>query len=571
MRAIKHVLILGALLTACGDSTAPQPEPSLTLSTDSVSVFVGGSTTVTATVANTSAQPQFTTRNSAVALVSMTGTITGVSVGATYVVASAGTARDSVKVQVVVPGAPTITLSADSVVVLVGASTTVNASTTNTTGQPAFVTRNQNVATVQPNGSITGVSVGTTYVVATVDGAADSVRVRVATTASNQPVALPVLGVGTVPERYTAEVAALGNVAYTTTWGFRAAGAAGNAIKIWNVSGSTPILADSIILTGVGTVSDIQISDDGALVVASLENSQTASNNGLAIFDRANPTRPQLITRFSNANTTSGVHTVKLGRVNGRHYAFLSINSGRLSIVDITNPAAPVEVFTQALQTTIHDVFIRDGLLFAALWGTGLRVYDVGGGGRGGTISAPVALGTIVTKTCKVCGTSASVHNVWWFHDPTTGQKKYAFVGEEGPGGVGAQTSRGAIHVVDVTDFANMKEVAVYEADPATSANQQIAGAHNFVMDEASGILYAAYYNAGVRALDVRGDLSVCTAAQKTPDGRCDLALMGREVGIALSSGPPKYVWGVARVGSVIYASDMINGLYKIDISGLSR
>lgn len=468
-------------------------------------------------------------------------------------------------------GPDTFALSADSVAVSVGASTTVSASGAGGS-QPTFVSRNPNVAGVDNSGVITGVGVGVTYVVANAGQLADSVRVRVSLSGTgNNPIVLPLLGTGVVSERHSAEVAVSGNVAYTATWGARTpAQNRGNAIKIWNVAGNIPLLVDSIILPGVGTVSDVQISDDGSLLVASLESGGSL-NNGLAIFNRSNPTQPTLLRRFSNLNTASGVHTVKLGRINNRLYAFLSINSGRLSIVDITNPEQPDEVFTVVVGGFggIHDVFIRDGVLFAALWNTGLRVYDVGGAGRGGTPNAPVALGTIVTGLCKTCS-SPSVHNVWWFHNPN-GEKKYAFVGEEGPGFVGDQVSRGAIHVVDVSNFAAMREVAVYEPDSTTTANERNAGAHNFVMDEESGILYAAYYNAGVRALDVRGDLESCTAAQRTPDGRCDLLLMGREVGVAVSSGPPKYVWGVARVGTALYASDMWNGLFKIDISALRR
>ena len=467
------------------------------------------------------------------------------------------------------PENPQVTLSADSVSVVLGATTSVTATVTGATQQAQFVSRDQNIAQVNGTGTITGVAIGTTYVVATVGSARDSVRVRVTQLSGGGTLTIPLLGTGVVSERFTAEVAAVGNVAYTTTWGFRQA--RGDAIKIWNVSGNTPVLADSIIIPGVGTVSDIQISDDGALMVASLEGGGS-SNNGLAIFERSNPLKPTLVSRFSNVTTTSGIHTVKLGRINGRLYAFMAANSAQLGIVDITNPAAPVEVHSQALGTSIHDTFVRDGILFAALWRTGLRVYDVGGAGRGGTPNAPVALGTIVTAICKVCvAGNANVHNVWWFHDPTTGAKRYAFVGEEGAGGVSGQQSTGAIHVVDISDFANMREVAVYEPNPQTSANQLTAGAHNFVMDEPSGILYAAYYNGGVRALDVRGDLSTCTAAQKTPDGRCDLLLMGREVGIGVSSGPPKYVWGVAMVGNRLYASDMWNGIFKLDISALKR
>jgi hypothetical protein len=135
---------------------------------------------------------------------------------------------------------------------------------------------------------------------------------------------------------------------------------------------------------------------------------------------------------------------------------------------------------------------------------------------------------------------------------------------------VGSLTSRGALHVVDVSNLAQPVEVAIYEPDPASTANGANAGAHNFTMDEASEVLYAAFYNGGVRALDVRGDLSQCTDVQKT-NGLCDLRKMGRELGATANTNPPKYVWGVARVGTSLYASDMHVGIHKIDISGLQR
>jgi hypothetical protein len=394
---------------------------------------------------------------------------------------------------------------------------------------------------------------------------------------NGEPISLPLLGTGVVNERFTAEVAASGNVAYTTTYGSRShiSGLRGDVLKIWNVSANTPVLADSVKLEGVVTMSDVQISDDGQLLVVSTEVGNI-EHNGIFIFNRTNPIAPALIRKYTSANTAPGVHTVKLGRVNNRHYAFLNINpdqnGSRLVILDITNPGAPVEVFMGRMGNPyVHDVFVRDGILMAAIWNDGLRIFDIGGGGRGGTPANPVVMSTIRTAPCSVCGTGSSVHNVWWFHDPRTGAKRYAFVGEEGPGSIGAQQSRGALHVVDVSDMGNPREVAIYEPDPTTTANGQIAGAHNFTMDEASGILYAAFYNAGVRALDVRGDLSACTQEQRSTAGLCDLRLMKREAGIAVSTGAPKYVWGVARVGTALYASDMHNGLFKIDISGLQR
>jgi hypothetical protein len=83
-------------------------------------------------------------------------------------------------------------------------------------------------------------------------------------------------------------------------------------------------------------------------------------------------------------------------------------------------------------------------------------------------------------------------------------------------------------------------------------------------VDETRGILYAAYYNGGVRALDVTGDLAGCTAAQKSSDGRCDLGLMGREIGHAFTDGQAVYVWGVQWINNSVFASDMLNGLWRL-------
>ena len=201
----------------------------------------------------------------------------------------------------------------------------------------------------------------------------------------------------------------------------------------------------------------------------------------------------------------------------------------------------------------VHDSFLRDGILFVALWNQGVEIWDVGGAGRGGSASAPVVLGSVVTL-------GANVHNVWWFHDPTTGSRRFAFVGQEsGPAQIGV-SSTGDIHVVDVSDFANPREVAFFHVDGA--------GTHNFSMDEPRGILYAAYYNGGVRALDVRGDLSSCSASQQVTTGgmtRCNLGLMGREVGRGLADGSPQtYVWGVQLANGALFASDMLNGLWKL-------
>ena len=364
------------------------------------------------------------------------------------------------------------------------------------------------------------------------------------------PATLTSLGLGAVTDRYTAEVWVRGTTAYTSTWGTRSGTGRGNAIKIWDVSTNAPALVDSVIVPSAGTTGDVQVSDDGSLLVVGIESNP---NGGLAVYQLDTPRLARLLVRTTGGELQYGVHTAEVARVNGVLYAFCAIDPAngvpaRLVIMSLANPAQPTTVASLPMGAPyIHDVFVRDGLLFTAEWNDGVGIWDIGGGGTGGTTSAPKRMARLATVGGKV-------HNVWWFQDPTTGSKKYLFVGEEGPGVIG-QSSVGDVHVVDLSTMTTPVEVARY-----TVAG---GGTHNFSVDEASGLLYAAYYNAGVRVLDVRGDLGTCTVAQKTADGRCDLTLMGREKAIFAGTGSV-YVWGVHWSASGLFASDMLNGLWRV-------
>jgi hypothetical protein len=369
------------------------------------------------------------------------------------------------------------------------------------------------------------------------------------------PSQLGVGGRGVVTDRFTAEVWVHGSTAYTTTWGRRGAQQLpGNAIYIWDVAGAAPVLVDSVVFTepDIATLGDVQVTDDGRLLVVPTE----AGPGSIVVFDLADPRRPQRLSRFTTPAITAGVHTCEVRRVNGTLYAFLAANRGgthasRLVIVDLSVPAQPREVLVRDMGNPfLHDVFVRDGLLFAALWSDGLSIYDIGGGGRGGSVVNPVLVGNVRTV-------NGSVHNVWWYHDAQSGERRYAFVGEEGPAALGA-TASGDLHVVDLSDMTRPREVAVFGVSGA--------GAHNFSVDEARGILYAAFYNGGVQAIDVRGDLGTCDVVNTRSDGRCDLALVGRRLSTGLlDQSMAVYVWGVHYLGQHVYASDMLNGLWKLN------
>ncbi|HYJ80095.1 MAG TPA: hypothetical protein VEW03_10860, partial [Longimicrobiaceae bacterium] len=105
------------------------------------------------------------------------------------------------------------------------------------------------------------------------------------------PVALPILGLGEVPQRTTSELWVHGRYAYTGTHGNRE-GNLGNVIYVWDVAGPRPVLLDSLRVpdpppgpafhlegedeghthaTAPDRVGDLQVSDDGRLLLAATE------------------------------------------------------------------------------------------------------------------------------------------------------------------------------------------------------------------------------------------------------------------------------------------------------------
>jgi hypothetical protein len=359
--------------------------------------------------------------------------------------------------------------------------------------------------------------------------------------------ALTVVGGGNnAPDRYSSDLWVHGDFAYTGTWGARS-GSVGNVLKIWSLASGPPALVNSITTPEIGTVSDVQVSDDGQLLVFSGER---GSNGGIYLYGLDDPAHPDLLgaARVGEA----GVHTVTLATIDGRLYAFAARNPGfsgdpaedpALLIYDVTDPTAPTLVRREPIPRDygIHDTFVRDGIAFVFAWNTGVIIYDVGNGLKGGSPASPVEISRLITSVNGVPG-GAAVHNGWWFHNPATGEQRYLFIGQEGVGVVGSQSS-GDIHVVDVADLSHPREVARFHLTGA--------GTHNFWMDETKQVLYAAYYNGGVVALDVSGtlagDLSSRLLAQVTPGGAGNT-----------------YTWGVQLANGTLYAIDMLSGLWQL-------
>jgi hypothetical protein len=402
-------------------------------------------------------------------------------------------------------------------------------SVTNSAGvASAQLTLGPNEGAEQAEASVEGLSGSPVVFTATATAATGGTRLSVAAGGNN------------VPDRFSSDLWVHGNFAYTGTWGFRQQ--LGNVFNVWSLDASgAPALVRSVTVPLIGTVSDLQVTDDGRFLVLSGER---GDDGGIYTYDLSDPARPRFLSSASVG--AQGVHTVTLAIIGGRTYAFGARNPGldepALVIFDVTDPSHILPTATVPVPPTygMHDSFVRDGLAFVFAWDAGVIIYDVGNGISSGSPSSPVEVGRLVT-TAATAG-SPAVHNGWWFHNPVTGEQRYLFIGQEGPGSLGSRSS-GDIHVVDVSDLRHPREVASFHLTGA--------GTHNFWVDEEKQILYAAYYNAGVIALDISGTLSG--------------DLSGRLLSQVRPGGPGNtYTWGVQLANGSLYAIDMLSGFWQL-------
>lgn len=389
---------------------------------------------------------------------------------------------------------------------------------------------------------------GRTQVVLTLGPAFGTQRVRARIPPDGTPVEFDahafrpmpaVAGGNNVPERYTSDLWVHGGYAYTGTWGSRG-GNVGNSIKVWQLNPSgAPVLVREVIFP-VGTVSDIEVTPDGSLLLATAEG---GAERGLHIFSLADPSNP---VEVDWEHVDTGLHTGTFAEISGNLYVFAAKNpnSPALRIFEIdpfaADPIDPVTSVAIPPSYGIHDTFVRDGLAFVSAWNTGLIIFDVGNGMEGGSPANPIEVSRIVTSANGVPG-GAQVHNAWWFHNPVLDEQRYVFIGQEGPGSIGGSAS-GDLHVVDVTNLRAPFEVA--------SLRIPDAGVHNLWMDEERQILYAAWYNGGVVAVNVAGELNG--------------DLTDRIIAHTVPGGPGAFVWGVMLYQGSVYASDMSRGLWQL-------
>jgi len=311
-------------------------------------------------------------------------------------------------------------------------------------------------------------------------------------------------------------------------------------MKVWDVTNtSNPVLTDSLQLDA-RRINDVKIHPNNRLGIVTREGA-SSRRNGMVLLDLAFPAHPTILSEYTET-LTGGVHNVWIDGENELVYA---VHNGTraVHVIDIANPEAPHEVGRWGIdneQRSLHDVIVQDGYAYVSYWDDGAVILDVGAGSHGGTPRTP----TFVSQFKYPIGNT----HVAWRHG------KYLFVGDEifppGWNADGRIDTRGYIHVLDLSDIENPVEVAKYEVPEA--------GVHNVWAE--GDRLYVGYYQAGIRVLDISGEL------------RGDLYQQGREIASILTidenSTTPNWpmAWGAQIHKGKIFSSDLNSGLWITEL-----
>ena len=400
---------------------------------------------------------------------------------------------------------------------------------------------------------------GVYTVVARTGSVSASTVIRIAERGVRRPIEL--VGHGRVKDRATSDLwvwEAPNGRDYAMTGTHSAAGHA----YIWDVTDpEDPDIVD-VVRVDARTVNDVKISEDGATAVISREG---ASNrrNGLVILDVSDPsTGVQKLAEYDD-QLTGGVHNTF---IHAGHVYALS-GGRRFDIINIEDPSVPHRVGSFALDNparSIHDVWVVEGIAYSANWSDGVAVIDVGGAGKGGTPQDPQLIGQFPFPT-------GWNHAVYPYRSVSTG-KFYIFAGDEaartgrysplaeiGTGTPGYDDEptrwRGWVHILEWDEN--------FEAPPRLVGRYEVpeAGSHNIWIED--DVMYVAFYNGGLRVVDVSGELLG------------NLYRQGREIARFLPLDPEGFlpnapqVWGAQPHKGIIYFSDRNSGLWAVKLGDL--
>ncbi len=352
--------------------------------------------------------------------------------------------------------------------------------------------------------------------------------------AREAPSTVTVVGRGAVSHVATSDLWVFEGVdgrdyAYTGTH----ANGGGQRMFVWDVTDPSDIqLMDSVVVDA-RVVNDVKVNGDATWAIITREGASGRAN-GIVVLDTQDPAHPVVISELTE-NMTGGIHNVW---INGDVVYTVNDGTSAMDIIDMSDPHNPTyygkwELRPGETDKSLHDVWADGRYAYVSYWDDGLVVLDVGAGTHGGTALEP----QFVSRISYDMG---NTHTAWREGD-------YVFVGDE----IGtADGMRGYIHVIDVSDIETPAEVAKYEVPEA--------GAHNIWVE--NGTLYIAYYQGGLRIVDVSGEL------------RGNLYNQGREIGRIRTTGAEgeaivpnaPQAWGPQPYKGNIFVSDLNSGLWVV-------
>ena len=500
----------------------------------------------------------------AVATVDRAGTITAVAAGSATITAAAGAAKQTLAVSVIGTPVASVSLTPSTPHARTGDVIRFKALAKDASGKelagltPTWAF-SPGKGEIDADGAFVGYEAGTYSVTALLGNSVAQTTVTLAARDVRRPATL----VGSVVRSAlaTSEVWVYpnGKVAYLGTI------LGGDRVYVINVADpANPTIVDSVVVNA-RTINDIMTSEDGKVMVITREGADNRKN-GIVVATLDDPLHPKVVGEFTDG-VTAGVHSAYIYTQPkfGMHVYLTNDGTGALHIIDINDPAHPKQVAMWKTARSdagrmLHDIDVRDGMVYASYWNDGLVMLDIGSGIKGGSPSNPQLVSQYkydldaLYKPVEAVGGPGYIRGTHtaWRHG------KYVFIADEvftmkdimalevkGP-----SRAYGRLQVLDVSDIFHPKSVAFYEPEDGGVHNVWVAG----------DTLYMGAYNAGFRAFDISGEL------------RGDLRAQQREIAHVSPMDPKGFIpnntmtWGVVVKNGLAFINDVNTGLFIVRI-----
>ena len=332
----------------------------------------------------------------------------------------------------------------------------------------------------------------------------------------------------------------------------------------WDVTDPANMKIIDTVKVDARNVNDVKVSEDGRTGVITREGASNRKN-GFVILDVSDPFNVKILSTF-NDDMTGGVHNTFIYK----NHVYAVNNGRKYDIINIEDPKNPFRVGVFELNTAghaIHDVWIENGIAYSSNWRDGIVAVDIGGSTSNEKESSDIGFNPLLLKAGNGSPSNpvqlASFpdfkgrnHSAFPFSSQSTGNFYIVMGDEVFPNGLEnlinnkPSQPRGGFHFINFSDPDNPVEDAAYIVPEAGSHNQWVYG----------DVLLAAFYQGGIRILDISGELLG------------DLYKQEREIGYFL----PQHrdgiipnapmVWGAQPYKDYIFLSDMNSGLYCIEV-----